>query len=97
MLTKNSKVGLAAVEFAVNVIGSPVQISSLKLLDVIPTVGVGLTNTVIISESSKQEVPVAVSYTRTTTVLLLINVPVAFAVKLKVFTVDLAPTIDPLT
>ena len=40
---------------------SPVHISLLNRFDVIPTVGVGLTNTVIISESSKQEVPVAVS------------------------------------
>ena len=61
MSIKNSKVGLAEVEFAVNVIGSPVQISSLKLLEVNPTVGVGLTNTVIMAESSKQAVPVAVS------------------------------------
>ena len=47
--------------FAVKVIGSPVQISLLKLLEVIPTVGVGLTNTVITVESSKHEVPVAES------------------------------------
>ena len=97
LLTKNSKVGLAAVEFAVKVIASPVQISLLKLLEVIPTVGVGSTKTVMIAESSKQEDPVAVSYTRTTTVLLLTSVPVAFAVKLKVLTVDLAPTLAPLT
>ena len=96
-MTKNLNVGLTAVEFAVNVIGSPEHISSLKLLDVKPTVGVGLTNTVMILESSKQEVPVAVSNTRTTTVLLFTNVPVAFAVKLKVLTVDLAPTLAPLT
>ena len=97
MLIKNSKVGLTAVELAVNEMGSPVQISLLKLLDVIPTVGVGLTNTVMTSESSKQDVPAAVSYTRTTTVLLFTSVPVALAVKLKVLTVDLAPTLAPLT
>ena len=61
MFTKNSKVGLDAVEFAVKVIGSPVQISLLKLLEIIPTVGVGLTKTVIKEESSKQAVPVVVS------------------------------------
>ena len=61
LFTKNSNVGVAAVELAVKVIGSPVHISLLKLLEVIPTVGVGLTNTVMVSESSKQDVPVAVS------------------------------------
>ena len=62
-----------------------------------PTVGVGLTKTVMIAESSKQEVAVAVSYTRTTTELLLINVPETFPVRLIEFTVDRGATLVPLT
>ena len=57
--------GDEAVELAVNRGVSPVHISLLNKLEVIPTVGDGLTNTVINAESSKHEVPVAVSYTRT--------------------------------
>ena len=65
LFTKKSNVGDDAAEFAVKIGISPEHISLLNRLEVIPTVGDGLTNTVIISESSKQEVPVAVSYTRT--------------------------------
>ena len=53
--------GEEAAEVAVKIGISPVHISLLNKFEVIPTVGKGFTNTVISSESSKQEVPTAES------------------------------------